>query len=121
MKNKTEKSNIVEFFVLCFLFAPAIILPIGLTFKIEQYEQLKEINDRHPTVVVKHIFVDIHKVKQHVSTYNRAIVEDSAGVRYIIQIDDQIPLIGETWEVLFLRYDHEGNVVGKFLKKVKKV
>ncbi len=120
MKNKTDNNIIGNVLVLCILVAPAIILPIGFHFRMEEFKQLKIMNDRHPTVVVKHIFIDIYKVKQHISPYNRAIVEDASGVRYIIEIDDQIPLVGETWEILFLRYDHEGNVVGKFLKKVKK-
>jgi hypothetical protein len=74
--------------------------------------KLKELNDKNPKAVIKHIFADVESV-------HRCIVEDEDKKRYILEIGgDKIPLIGETWKICYTHIREDKPTMCTLLEKV---
>lgn len=111
---------------ICLFFVFLVLSIIGLIIvsfnqKNILKEKLAKRNQNEPTVIVKEIFVDVISNNKHHWDYNRCIVEEPSGQRYIIEIDkNNIPVTGEKWRVEFYdmgKVDEE--IVPRLISKVE--
>ncbi len=67
----------------------------------QNHAKLMVINAKEHKAVVKHIFIDNVREGKHLyTTHNRCIVEETEhDRRYIVEIEDKIPLVGEVWKI----------------------
>ncbi len=76
----------------------------------EKSSKLKAFNDKKPKVVIRHIFADQSL---------KCIAEDEDKKRYILEISDRIPLVGETWEVRYTYLRGDVPSMGELLERVE--